>query len=422
MYSRRGFIKSAFAAGALVTTGYMTFLKYFKEPDNPPIPTPAPTKSPSELLEDKILNLKEDYARNRAYELRDKVFSDGVTQEKIDGITSIIEDNLFLTVSKNEHLTDKFGLQNFNSLFEELRGRTYSEYLMNNLDSLSQMVNSKVRTEDKYDYKTDIRQMNGTYIFDKYQEGKLLLSLDDASLDKLYPDKEKKDAMLMNLWFVPDWNYSEDLGRRIGYEAQKANLGMLQGIYDAVTKAHENPDFNPIEPHRIRLTEHEWTTRMWNDWLNDRANNNWTNTVAAFREIDDIISSDNEFKEKWDMMKFIFGYARSSGLPGWSIDLYYGHEGKMIGMLPVTYKAFGVPITHANSAPSDGLAVTEFVVDGIPHHIMEDVRNDLKKHEIVDFGNYGVSLYSSKKPMIDDGAKRLTYDSRPEGREMWTIN
>ncbi|MDD2666163.1 MAG: hypothetical protein PHD13_06665 [Methanocellales archaeon] len=59
MYSRRSFIKSAFAAGALVTTGYVAFLKYFKEPPVPtpaptPVPTSTPAPTPAETLESKI--------------------------------------------------------------------------------------------------------------------------------------------------------------------------------------------------------------------------------------------------------------------------------------------------------------------------------------------------------------------------------
>jgi hypothetical protein len=94
----------------------------------------------------------------------------------------------------------------------------------------------------------------------------------------------------------------------------------------------------------------------------------------------------------------------------------------MISNLPVVYKAFGVPVAHANSTPSDGLKVQEFVVGGIPSNIMDEIRTDLSKYEIVYFGNYGVSLYSPKNPMIEDGAKELlSYLPRPDGKMLWSV-
>jgi hypothetical protein len=245
---------------------------------------------------------------------------------------AVLNDELYPVVAGNDELVYAFDLQNFKSLLEELKNRPYSDYLTVNLDNMGMFINSKIRTEDRYEYEQDIRQMNGTYLFGQYEKGNLLLKLDDESLGMLYPDRDKRDAMLEGIWFVPNWSYSPELAEKlgsesnhtVGYEAQKFNLEILQNIYDAVMYAKENPEFN-VCGYNVKNSEHDWAIMDWNGWLRDRAHNSWANTVNAFRDIDDIISSDSGFGETWDMIKFIFGYARSSGLPSWSIDLYFGH-------------------------------------------------------------------------------------------------
>lgn len=339
-----------------------------------------------------------------------------VTPAEKDAILAVSRDPLFLTVAQYDDATKTWKLANYRSGLKEITGRSYSDYLRGDLGKLSIALNAKVLIEDMYDDEQDIREMNGSYIFGLHRDGKMLLppSLDNATLTRLYPDEAKRRAMLMNLWFVQD----SRPGSATGYQAKRQNLQNLQATYDAVMRAYNDPSFNVVGP-RDKMSEHEWARLYAKQWLSDREHNGWANTVTAFRDIDRILSSDSEFGRRWDMIKFIMGYARSSNISGWSINLYHGDEGHMIDTLPITYKAFGIPVTHAMSAPSDGLNLKEFTVGGIPQDMIDELNLKLGHYGFVDLGDHSISLFSLREPMKLDGAKRLVYNS-PITRFLYT--
>ncbi len=357
-----------------------------------------------------------------------------ITDEEVGKVRAVVNDKDFLVVAKYDTLTAGWKLENYRSGYAELRDRSYSPWLMVNLPNLTLALNGKVLVEDMYNDEPDIREMNGSYVFKLHQEGRMLLppSLDNETLETLYLDGAKRRAMLMNLFFNQDWNFSRALAAKIGatsvpvagYEAKKANLEALPKIYEAIMRAYNDPSFNVVCTYLNECkSEHGWAQGSWNGWLLDRSNNNWSHTVAAFREIDKTISSDPEIGQRWAMARFIHGYAMQSHRPHWSFNLATmtndgdtWDEGPMISMLPITYKAFGVPVTHAYSAPSDGLGVIEFVIEGVSYTPLERLKTTFKEYDLVQLGNYGVGLYLPKRAMQEDGAKELLYWQQPVGK------
>ena len=156
---------------------------------------------------------------------------------------------------------------------------------------------------------------------------------------------------------------------------------------------------------------------FYDDWLHDRYHHSLSNTVRQFVGFKDSDTFSNfpEFRKlismrngidqllsknypKWDLIKFIYGYERCyCGRYGGEAELYFY-------ILPLVYKAFGIPYGEIGIEPVPFGTIDEWAVF-LPDNIIQLLKQNFGNIAI-GYGNL-IGLYSCKDGLEKDGIKEL---------------
>jgi hypothetical protein len=245
----------------------------------------------------------------------------------------------------------------------------------------------------------------------------VIFPYNDSNLLKNYiADKANRTIALFYLADIPAKTFDK-VNKKVvsGIEGMKLFIKQLPAEYEGIIKSY-------FQPNSKTHQEARW---YYHQWLGDRFHHGLPYTVGQFIGLSDedvryflnnwdidrfsekieksngIDQTLNKSWNKWDLVKFIYGYESYIGA-------IYGGEAEMYSYgLPLAYKAFGIPLAWITAKPIPVGAMGCECAIPIPDSTVKALRENLLSNRIlVGYGN-SISLNSSLDGLEKDGHEEI---------------
>jgi len=216
-------------------------------------------------------------------------------------------------------------------------------------------------------------------------------------LTKMYQDMNQLRCALFRFFYLPSATYNMTSGEYVkGIEGAKTSL--LQAQDELRTIARLYPNGTVIPPTGSGYDRKPYDPRyFYEGWLLDRANNGLPNTVAQYRDFDQFLTKN--WKDNWDLAKFIVGYERYNPRVPENPGIYC--------IMPDVLRMVGFPVDHIGFNPQPaGAGGSEWAV-GLPPDIAKSLSENFPNTNILLGPGYTFGLYSCGDGLVKDGATEV---------------